>query len=231
MLDEEAKALEEVAKAIGKTADVLDRGGRFLDNVFGDSLREFGGGLGDWARYFRYRNLMFVLDLAGRLYARRKAEGKWTPLPPTYVLPYIEGASMESDEDLQHMWAALLVNATDPSRKVGMRKVFIEILRSIEPLDARILEVLAEPGLDKRYGIYTEARLNADEVANILEADEADVKIGLQNLARYSCVIDSWQDSIENLDRGYGGFRVNNPQSNFRLSDLGRRLVDAVSQE
>ena len=55
--------------------------------------------------------------------------------------------------------------------------------------------------------------------------DREEVGTSLQNLFRLGCIIDSWPESMESLDKGYAGFRVNNPASNFRVSDLGRKLL------
>ena len=95
-------------------------------------------------------------------------------------------------------------------------------------MDARILEFLSNPDLDEKYSPGSGTTLNADELAYSVKAVVEDVKISLQTLARYSCVIDAWENTLENLDTGYAGFRVNNPKSNFRLSHLGSLLVLAT---
>jgi DNA-directed RNA polymerase specialized sigma subunit len=122
-----------------------------------------------------------------------------------------------------------VANATAPRERLNLRKIYIEILRGLEPLDAQVLQLLGDPSLQDRYEIATDANLNAEEIARHLGADIEEVKVSLQTLARYSCVIDAWERTLENVDHGYGGFRVNNPKSNFRLSHLGEQLVQAVS--
>lgn len=98
-------------------------------------------------------------------------------------------------------------------------------------MDARVLQFLSDPSLDERYTVMTGATVNADVIAREISADAEDVKVSLQTLARYQCVIDSWESTLHGLDAGYSGFRVDNPKSNFRLSHLGRELMRATSAE
>lgn len=229
MLDEEAKAVQEVAKATGKGIDMVASAGGALRHLLGDSLEQLGGIVSDWARYYRYKNLLEVMDKFSRIAAERRIAGKTTPLPPQFALPLLEGASLESEDDVQELWAGLLANAADPARTLELKKVYIEILRGLQPLDVRLLRALSRPDLDEAYGIHNGATLNANALAILAGADVEDAQISLQTLARYGCVLDSWENTIQGLDTGYAGFRVNNPNSNFRLSHLGHRLVSATS--
>lgn len=228
MLDEEAKAAQEVSKTTGRAIDLLRSAGGFLDDVFGESLRQFGGAIADWVRYFRYRNLLTIIDKVQEIHEGRALEGKLLPVPPQFALPLLDGASLEAEPTIQDLWAGLIANATDPSRAFRLKKVFVEILRGLEPLDARILECLSDPKLDERYSIMTSATFNCEAIAERLCADIEEVKISLQTLGRYGCVIHYWENTWEALDQGYSGFRVDNPKSNFRLSHLGGQLLAAT---
>jgi hypothetical protein len=231
MLDEEAKAVQEVSKLAGKTVDLVRAVGGFLDEVFGGSFREFGGAVADWARYFRHVNLLTILDKVQTIHQSRAVSGKLNPIAEAFSLPLLDGASLEADASVQILWAGLIANASDPSRRFKIRKIFIEILRGLEPLDAKVLELLSDPKLDDGYTVLVSETLNSDVIAMRINADIDEVKISLQTLARYGCVIDSWENTLEMLDRGYSGFRVNNPKSNFRLSHLGHQIVAATRCE
>lgn len=224
MSDEDAKAIQEVAKATGKTVELVRATGKFINQVFGDPIREVGGVAWDWARYYRFRNRVNIMDKVQAIYDDRRMVGKPLPIPPEFTLPVLEGISLEAEESIQEMWAGLIANACDPNTRFRIRKVFLEILRGLEPLDARIMVCLSDSALDKQYGIQTGAKLNAEELASKLGNDLEEAKISIQTLARYGCVIDAWENTLESLDSGYSGFRVNNPASNFRLSHLGREL-------
>ena len=225
--DEEAKAAQEIAKTSGKAVDAVRSTGAAIYEVFGDALREYGGTLADNVRLYRYRNALRIADEVRVLHKQRGIDTPVT-LPPSAVLPLLEGASLEADEGVARLWANLIANATDPGRAQRPAKVFIEILRGLEPLDAKLLSLLAEPHILERYPMGSESVLNLGELAARLLASEVEVKLSLQTLARYGCVLDNWQQTYDDLDHGQAGFRVNNPKSNFRLSDLGRQLVEAT---
>jgi hypothetical protein len=163
------------------------------------------------------------------LHASRHLSGKTVPIPQQFALPLFESASLENEESLQELWAGLIANASDPSRKLNLKKIYIEILRGLDPMDAGVLKLLSGPDIQNLYGEKSGAHLNAEEIARLLGADVEDVKTSLQTLARYSCIIDTWSGvTLDELDKGYSGFRVNNPKSTFRLSHLGRQLVLAT---
>lgn len=229
MLDEEAKAVQEVAKTTGKSLDIVKAGGEFVGDIFGESFRQFSGAVADWARYFRYKNFLCIADKVNDIHTARRLTGKVVPIPPQYALPILEGASLENEESLQELWAGLIANASDPGHKLNIKKVYIEILRGLEPLDAVVMNLLSAQSLPEVFSKQNSAHLNAEGVARLLGADTEEVKISLQTLARYGCIIDSWTgQTVEDLDKGYSGFRVNNPKSNFRLSHLGRQFVLAT---
>jgi hypothetical protein len=228
MLDEEARAVQEVAKVTGKAIDLVRSAGGLLDDVFGETLRQLGGTAADWSRYFRFRNFLFVADKAKAVLDRRQITAKTLSIPPQFALPLLDGASLETEAEIQQLWAGLIANAVDPGRAFRIKKVFLEILRGLEPLDARIMEFLSDTTLEDQYTILTGATLNVDVLATRLQADPEGLKLSLQTLARYGCVIDAWESTLAGLDRGYSGFRVDNPKSNFRLSHLGHQLLIAT---
>ena len=107
-----ARAAEEIAKATGKGIDAASGLGRFFDRIFGPALDELGGALADKARYWRWSRLI-------RLQERYEAECRAIgydrvakPVEPKFAFALLEAASLESDDDLQDMFARLLANAT-----------------------------------------------------------------------------------------------------------------------
>jgi hypothetical protein len=61
-------------------------------------------------------------------------------VPPSLLLPILEGASIEDDEDLHTRWAALLANAATSPELV--HPSYIEILKQLSPQDAALLDKL-----------------------------------------------------------------------------------------
>ena len=229
MTDEEAKAVQEVSKATQTGLDLLKFTGESFRSIFGESLQQFGGVVADWATYYRLKNFLKIVDKVDNLLADRQVAGKRAVLLPAFALPILDAASLESEEEVQLLWAGLLTNALDPTRKLNLKKIYVEILRGMQALDAMTLASLSVSGLENAHGLPTGLPLNAIVLLERVSADVEDVQISLQTLARYGCVVDSWENTIDGLDTGYAGFRVNNPRSNFRLSHLGGQLVKATS--
>lgn len=65
-------------------------------------------------------------------------------VPPKLLLPIFEHAGVEEDAGLAEKWAALLANAANGNASVEVRPIYVNILASLTPLDARILEIIAD---------------------------------------------------------------------------------------
>ena len=64
------------------------------------------------------------------------------PVAPKVLLPILENASLEDDEELHDRRAALLANAADPGADVGVEAVFPDILRQLSRADAIFLDAV-----------------------------------------------------------------------------------------
>lgn len=99
-----------------------------------------------------------LIDAAGILYgdaikAKRisnslKLEKKYNlvksddtkPADLSFGYKLLEKASLEENEDLLSKWACLLANATDKNFSGSIRKIFIDILENLEPVDVRTFD-------------------------------------------------------------------------------------------
>ncbi len=64
------------------------------------------------------------------------------PVPPKVLFPLLEYASLEDEDNLQSMWAALLASAADPSSSVTVVPSLVEVLKQLSPGEARLLSAL-----------------------------------------------------------------------------------------
>jgi len=140
MNDEQAKAVQEVAKTSGKLVEATEKVGGFISKIIGGASTQVGGILEDWAKFYRYKNLLRIADKVEAIHAQRKIEGKTIPLPPRTAIPMLESASLEDDEILQKVWAQLIANSTDPNFKESFHPGYIEIIRQMSPNEAIILD-------------------------------------------------------------------------------------------
>lgn len=69
---------------------------------------------------------------------------------------WIDKASLEEDDDLQTMWANLMVNAMNPdspqdTSDFELETTYIEIASQFSPLDRQVLEYIVEHGIEYRH--------------------------------------------------------------------------------
>lgn len=76
----------------------------------------------------------------------------------------LDGATIEDDDELHTLWAKLLTNARDPTFTEDVRYAYAEILRSLSPSDARLLNE-----------IYDQSEYLAKELNRTIESVEADL--------------------------------------------------------
>jgi hypothetical protein len=141
-MNDEAKALSEVARTTGKAIDALRDTGSYLAGVFGSVPRDLVGvGGGDWLFHQRRRHLA-KLEAATLTIVKQYEPERRTEPSPSVVLPLFGAAADEAREELQQLWAALLAN-TMLDGGVRVRRDFIETLRQLEPFDALVLDIFA----------------------------------------------------------------------------------------
>ncbi|HUA68649.1 MAG TPA: Abi-alpha family protein, partial [Candidatus Saccharimonadales bacterium] len=140
MTDEQAKAVQEVAKTSGKLVETTGKVGGFISKIIGGASTQVGGILEDWAKFYRYKNLLRVADKVEAIHAQRKIEGKTIPIPPRMAIPLLESASLEDDETLQKVWARLIANSTDPNFRESSHPGYVEIIKQMSPDEAIILD-------------------------------------------------------------------------------------------
>ena len=56
------------------------------------------------------------------------------------LLPLLESAALEEEDDLSSKWAALLANAATPDSPVDIYPSFPHILSQLSPREARVLD-------------------------------------------------------------------------------------------
>ena len=229
MEDEKAKAVKETAKATQKFIDASEKLGSFLKMVCGDAIIELGGTITDWAKFFRYKNLLHIKDKVEDIHKKRKTEGKAIPIPPRYAIPLVEKASMEDNETIQDMWAGLIANATDPDMRLNLNKIFINIISSLEPLDAKILMYLPSHQELSNTENSEFKGFNIKKIVEEMGVSSDEVIISIQNLYRMGCVVDWKTVTWTELNITTVAGRINDTDVYFSISPLGDSLL-AVSK-
>lgn len=225
-MTEEAKAAKEIAKTTGKAIDAVGKLGGFFRLVFGDTSIELGGVINDYAKYFKYKNLLKIQDKISALHSKRKIEGKTIPIPPRYAIPLIQEASLEDDDDIQALWAGLVANSTDPNRKINVKKIYIEILSSLDPIDVQIMQYFSKQG----WHLFSEVPgggIILEKLSVVLKHSEEDIEISLQNINRLGCLIAELEPTWNDVGKSSFGVLLKNKETTFRPSPLGFSLLEA----
>lgn len=66
------------------------------------------------------------------------------PVPGRILIPLLQSASLEEDDDLQKRWAALLANAATEGRGSTILPASVEVLRQLTPAHVLILDWIYE---------------------------------------------------------------------------------------
>jgi Abortive infection alpha len=129
--------------------------GELISRVVGAPLEQAAGILRDVLGQIRFELSLRLLERAQR---KVKAAGfeqqELGQVDLTKLFPILEWGSIATDDSMQERWASLLANAiVDPE---GFSHSSAEILRQLDPLDARMLDLLYERsgGTPNRDGGY-----------------------------------------------------------------------------
>lgn len=133
------------APELAKGAAALIGAFKFTDiakAMLGPAANEVAERIHDEARLYRYGRQLEMVRKAEKM----AKEAGFTPkaVPIKLLFPLLDGASLEEDEDLHTMWAALLANAADPNFSNRVKVAFADVLGKLSSDDAAILHNLAK---------------------------------------------------------------------------------------
>ena len=145
------KAVPEVAKIIVPVAAVIPFSA-IAKRMLGPAADELAQVWKDQVRLYRYEREIKCVKRAAQM-----AEEAWfTPsaVPIKILFPLLEGASLEEDETLSEMWAALLANCADSKKVSQARPGFVEILKQLSKDEALLLSGLYDLGRREYERVY-----------------------------------------------------------------------------
>jgi hypothetical protein len=136
-------------------------------------------------------------------------------VPPRLLLPILEGASIEDEEDLHTKWSALLANAASSDK---VHPSYVEILKQLTPDDARLLDKLYE---------YTNAR--GKWLNDFLEEEGVEDGIPFQNLVRLGLIESTYDvDGMEvSVRPGHTPYVSGEMDQNRWLTDFAIAFTEA----
>jgi hypothetical protein len=136
-------AEKEKWKAVQKAIPLTNRLGNFIGSIIGPAAIGLGGLLGDEMKAWRAANLERI---AYKWSQKRKRRGIHPEiiklLPFREAIGVIDAASKEDDDDVQELWARLIDNATNPDSKIEINKMHIELINSLNGIEACVLRAI-----------------------------------------------------------------------------------------
>jgi hypothetical protein len=190
-MEEESKAIGEVAKTAGKAIDAATKMGQFIASYSKGPLAEAFGIFWDKLKYLRWeRQLRYMDQVAERLHLRGLAEPTRS-VPLSIMVPILQFGSMEEDNDLQDLWAQLLVNAADADSGIVVEPAFIGILQNLSARDATILEKIYSVSVEYESQALFMYQLPEKVLTERLQVEidpPVDVQLSLGNLDRLGLI-------------------------------------------
>lgn len=194
-IKETAKATQEVAKTASNAIDAGREMGGFVSRFISGPLEQGVGIIEDKLKYVRWERQQRLILRAEEFLKNKDMPNPDNPIPLKNAVPLLEYATLEEDDELQDLWAYLLVNGSNKSTGVNIERSFIEILAQISSLEAQILKAIyVLPFEETRHaGVVTqylpEYALVAKEEPEVPYKEPShEVKMGLANLARIGCL-------------------------------------------
>jgi hypothetical protein len=193
MSEEEAKALQEIAKATNQGIRTLEKAGVFLSKFIGGPLEEASGILEDRLKYYRWERKVRLLERAKDFLKERGINSPTSHVTLKIAIPLLEAGSIEEDNNIQDIYAKILANAADADFKLTIKRTYIDILQNLSSLEIDILKKLYSLNFDEIWneGVWTtflpeKLILNQPSQENLRPIK--DVEIALANMYRFELI-------------------------------------------
>lgn len=231
--EEYAKAVVEVAKCGTKALDSSDKLGGFLAKTFGVPIENAIGIMSDKLEYVRWERTTRMIDKVNE-YQEKKGFEKVRPIPPKFAIPMIESASWEENDELQDIWCRLIVNSLDANFNSEIRYAFIDIIKNLTPLDAKILKYTYEIATSNdnynrenhfRFEIIKRREISIYYLRTQIDVTPNELEACLDNLYRVRCLQNTvLRDSIKQVWKEQ---KPSNVSDKVHLTQLGIMFVEA----
>lgn len=185
----------------------------FLDKAIGPTVEEFGLAISDNLKIRRLKNQIKNLEKAKKIAEENNVNVKEINLKALF--PYLEGAALEEDDNLQDMWANLFVNYIDSDRNLTMT-VFPDILKHLSSNEVNMLNFM-----NSNHGRIKQSRWKNETKDYPLEYNLEE----MGNLARLGLIREESNFSM------YDGDKIEELMpENYYLTELGEALLKACKR-
>jgi hypothetical protein len=185
--EEISKAIQESAKLGEKGLEIADKAVSFFAKVLKEPINEMSGMITDKLRFIRWKRMVQVADEVNKILEEKKIT-ETRAVPPKIGLPILEEASLEDEPNLQYLWNHLLANAMNPNFNDELRYGFIEMIKEITGIEAKLLnefyEVLRRKGKLRPLSDVFQYSLTKEQIMQVLRISGDMYAISVNNLMR-----------------------------------------------
>lgn len=186
-----------ILQEIETTIDAIEPGGTvggFLARFVGEPLEQGVAIYEDILKFFQWRRQIRLMVRTEDFMRKVGLQDPSRHIPLSYAVHLFQAASLEEDDELQDLWAVLLVNWANVKSDIELDRSYISALLRRTPFEARIFEYI--------YSLpYGKARLAGVTMSDLLEEISAnlegkpknggpvpDIELALSNLSRLGCL-------------------------------------------
>ena len=189
----------------------------FLEKIAGPSAKEVGMLFQDKVRLHRFKNQTRMLGKAHSMLISAGIEPSTIPLKT--LLPLLEGASLEENEELSTKWAALLANAANLEESKQIHPSFMQILGQLSFQDAKLLDDIYPYIVASSHNWFFKV-LNGNElIIRCVTEDEKSFSI-------LTMAAEEFEMTWDNLSR-LGICRMDNNSSQLSFTTFGYEFIKA----
>jgi hypothetical protein len=195
---ETARAVQEVSKFGTRSVEAVEKFGSFVAKYIDGPLTIGKQIVEDHLRYVRWEREQRLMQRAQTFMVQAGIERPTRPIPLKLAAPLFQAATLEEDDTLQDVWAALLVNGANANSGIDLSRTHIDILERLSSYEANLLTQIysVDVNMALHGGVLTEglphfARLGMPLTKGGLDQAKEpsmDVQLALANLARLGCI-------------------------------------------
>ncbi|MDR7665319.1 Abi-alpha family protein [Methanosarcina sp. Z-7115] len=194
-MEEWVKATTEGAKLATTVVEKVSNVPGFIAKYIDEPLMELAGKWVDNRKFDRWENLVKIQDKVNAILKERGCK-TLRMITPKLGIPLIDQALLEDNDDLREIWCKLIANSLDPNINVEFHYAYIDIIKNLTPLDAKVLEFAYHETLRKVDTVNQESIkmymskivVKLETIYKYLNVHEEELTISYHNLMRVECL-------------------------------------------
>ena len=195
-----------------------------LKNYNNRVLAKVGDCVVDALSYFRWNNAVKFLDKYVEKKKQRNLEGKETPLPPKFLIEFLENACNQDNQHMQDEWNNLLLNWQDPDKNCDKKYMYIDLLKNLDVNEIKLLKIISkdrnfEMILTNKNGYY-----DKNAIQQILNLSDEEYEIVMLNLFRLG-ICESLKSTGNVMSIGELQVKADAGIEKIRVTRLGYNLI------